>query len=223
MIPATPSVRCIPQRLSAQYISQTVPEQAMPLIFRLSVMNETPQPDESFDDRPSKSARKRAMHALQDMGDELAALTKTQLAKLELPESLRIAIKEAQRMPPTEARRRQMQYVGKLMRSVDPEPLRLALDEIRGVGDAHTARQKALERLRDELIEDESILTALVAEHPGLDVPLIRQLRRNAIKEKAESRPPRAYRELFRVLRDLTEPKTPNAEPPNASLPNEQS
>ncbi|MEW6513720.1 MAG: ribosome biogenesis factor YjgA [Pseudomonadota bacterium] len=155
------------------------------------------------DQRPSKSARKRAMTELQDLGAELVALSVDQVKKIDLPEDLRAAVRDAQRITQHEAHRRQLQYIGKLMRSIDPEPIQAALDEINGVSAAATARMHALERLRTRFLEDEKVIGEIAAAHPDADLQHLRQLRRNALKEQQLGKPPRAFRELFRVLRDL--------------------
>lgn len=165
--------------------------------------------DDSFDDapeageRPSKSRRKRAMHALQDLGAELAALSAERLAGIELPETLREALLEAQRLTRHEARRRQLQYIGRLMRDIEPAPIRAALDALNGASAVEIARQHRLERLRERLLEDESVLTEIGANHPGADLTRIRQLRRGALHEREAGKPPKHYRELFRTLREL--------------------
>lgn len=161
------------------------------------------QPDGEEFSKPSKSARKREMEALQDMGEHLVALSTDQLKKIDLPDDLRAAVRDAQRFTSHGARRRQMQYIGKLMRSVDPEPIQAALDEINGVSAAATARMHRLERQRVRLLEDESMIGELTRDHPDLDVQHLRQLRRNALKEQELGKPPRAFRELFKLLRDL--------------------
>lgn len=153
--------------------------------------------------RPSKSARKRAMTELQDLGKELVALSVDQIKKIDMPDDLRTAVRDAQRITQHEAHRRQLQYIGKLMRSIDPEPLQAALDEINGVSAAATARMHALERLRTRFLEDEKVIGEIAAAHPDADLQHLRQLRRNALKEQQLGKPPRAFRELFRVLRDL--------------------
>jgi ribosome-associated protein len=152
---------------------------------------------------PSKSQRKREMTALQDLGGELVALSKERLAKIDMPERLRDALLEAQRITSHEARRRQMQYIGKIMRDVDAAPLRAAMDEINGVSKAATIRQHQLERLRARLMEDEAVFSEVARDYPGADMQHLRQLRRNAVKEAQQGKPPRAYRELFRELRAL--------------------
>lgn len=154
-------------------------------------------------ERPSKSQKKRDMHALQEMGEELVALPAARLERIEMPEDLRSAIREAQRLTKHEARRRQMQYIGRLMRDVDPAPIREALDAVKGASATENARQHRLERLRERLLEDEAVLTEIGATRPGADLTRLRQLRRNALKDRDEGRPPRAYRELFRLLREL--------------------
>ncbi|MDP2824789.1 MAG: ribosome biogenesis factor YjgA [Sulfuritalea sp.] len=152
---------------------------------------------------PSKSQLKREMTALQDLGAELVALSKERLAKIEMPERLRDALLDAQRFTKHEARRRQMQYIGKIMRDIDATPLRAAMDEINGVSEAANIRQHRLERLRTRLMEDEAVFSEVARDFPGADMQHLRQLRRNALKEAEQGKPPRAYRELFRELREL--------------------
>jgi ribosome-associated protein len=160
-------------------------------------------PVDAFE-KPSKSAVKRAMHALQALGAALVALPPEQLQKIDLPEALREAVRDCQRITQREARRRQMQYIGRLMRSCDAAPIRAALDDIHGVSAAAKARQMALERLRERLLADESAgLREIAAAHPGADLHRLRQLRRNALQEQALGKPPRAFRELFRALKEL--------------------
>ena len=154
-------------------------------------------------DKPSKSQLKREMTALQDIGTELAELSRERLARIEMPERLREAILDVQRITKHEARRRQMQFIGKLMRDVDPAPLREALDEVRGISAAANARQHRLERLRTQLMEDEAAFAELARDYPAADIQQLRQLRSNALKEAQQGKPPRAYRELFRELRAL--------------------
>jgi ribosome-associated protein len=159
-------------------------------------------------ERPSKSQRKRAMHALQDLGAALVALSAERLASIEMPEDLRQAVREAQRLTRHEARRRQLQYIGRLMRDVDPLPIREALAALNGGSAAETARQHRLERLRERLLEDEATLTEIGSAFPGADLQHLRQLRRNALREREQARPPRSYRELFRALREMEDKKT---------------
>lgn len=154
-------------------------------------------------EKPSKSALKREMTELQALGEELAGLSRDQLKKIDLPDDLRDALRDAQRFTQHEARRRQLQYIGKLMRGLDAEPIRAALDDIKGVSAAANARMHALERLRERFLADEKVIAEIAEMHPGADLQQLRQLRRNALKEQELNKPPRAFRELYRVLREL--------------------
>lgn len=152
---------------------------------------------------PSKTRRKKDMHALQDLGEQLVALSAERLVKVPLPETLADAVREAQRITSHEGRRRQLQYIGKLMRGVDPAPIQAALDAFAGNSKEEIARQHRIERLRLELLEDEGVLHRIANTWPGADLQHLRVLRRNALKEKEQNKPPRAFRELFKVLREL--------------------
>lgn len=154
-------------------------------------------------ERPSKSQRKRDMLALQEMGEALVGLSPERLDRIVMPDELRGALREAQRLTRHEARRRQMQYIGRLMRDADPQPIRAALDAINGASAVETARQHRLEKLRERLLEDEAVLTEIGAAHPGVDITRLKQLRRGALHEREAGKPPRNYRELFRALREL--------------------
>ena len=126
-----------------------------------------PHPDDSDEqdlpERPSKSQKKRDAHALQALGKELVALSAEQLKRIDMPDNLRIAIAEAQRTRSHEGLRRQMQYVGKVMRGVDTGPLTEALDVIRGLSAAAVAREHMLERMRERLMADEQVLGDIAA------------------------------------------------------------
>lgn len=159
--------------------------------------------EDPFDGRPSKSERKREMHALQDIGTELVELPAERLKKLDLPDDLRAAVLDARRFTKHEARRRQMQYIGKLMRGIDAEPIRAALDAFRNVSKEEIARHHRLERLRDDFLTDEKVAGRIVELWPAADLQHLRTLRRNALKEREQNKPPRSYREIFRILRDL--------------------
>ena len=159
--------------------------------------------DEPHFEGPSKTRRKKDMQALQDLGEQLVALSAERLAKVPLPESLADAVHEAHRITSHEGRRRQMQYIGRLMRGVDPAPIQAALEALSGSSKEEVARQHRIERLRLELLEDEGVLHRIANSWPGADLQHLRVLRRNAIKEKEQNKPPRAFRELFKVLRGL--------------------
>ncbi|MDR1661988.1 MAG: DUF615 domain-containing protein [Azoarcus sp.] len=154
-------------------------------------------------DKLSKTRRKRAMEELQALGEALAALPAERLKKIELPEDLRQAIALYQRMSrQDDARRRQAQYIGRLMRKTDAEPLRAALAEARGDSAAETARLHRIERLRAALLEDEATLREIATRHPGIDLQHLRSLRRAALKERVLGKAPRHYRTIFQVLKE---------------------
>lgn len=145
------------------------------------------------------------MHALQELGVRLVALPEDCLEKIDLPEALRNAVLDARRMTKHEARRRQLQYVGRLMREVDPTPIAEAVDACNGVSAAHNARLHQLERLRERLLADEQVAAEIASTYPGADVQRLRLLRRNVLKEHALGKPPKSFRELFRTLRALAD------------------
>lgn len=151
---------------------------------------------------PSKTQKKAQMHALQKLGVELVSLSRERIASMNLPESLVDAIRDAQRITAHEGRRRQMQYIGRLMRDIDPAPIQERLDAWRGQSQAEIARQHGMERLRDRLIADDAALTEYAQKHPDVDLQTLRNLIRNARKEAAGNRPPKSYREIFKVIRD---------------------
>ncbi len=157
----------------------------------------------------SRTKKKQQVEELQRLGAALVALPPAQLDALALPVQLLTAVRDAQRITSHGALRRQVQFIGKVMRKVDPEPVRAALAAIAGNSAAARARQKRLEQWRERLIGDDEALTELMSEfageHAGVDLQAMRTLIRNARKEIAEARPPRAQRELFRLLREALE------------------
>ncbi len=152
---------------------------------------------------PSKTKVKKQMHQLRDLGKELTELGKDQLAQLDIPENLRDAIREMKGINKFGAQRRQIQYIGKLMREVDTAPILARLDAWKGKSQQHTAYMHQLERWRDRLMESDSALTELLAAHPGADAQRLRALVRNAHKELKGGKPPKNYREIFQVLREI--------------------
>ncbi|HSG23003.1 MAG TPA: ribosome biogenesis factor YjgA [Azonexus sp.] len=161
-------------------------------------------------ERPSKTKMKEAMHELQDLGAELVELSVGQLKRVNLPEDLLAAVRECQKITSHGARRRQIMYIGKVLRNVDEEPIRAGLALVRGDSAAETARLHRLERMRTRLIEDEAVLSEIATAWPGVDLQHLRQLRRNAIKEQEANKPPKNFRALFQVLQDLDKNGVPN-------------
>ena len=157
-------------------------------------------------DRPSKSELKRQMTALQKLGEELIAEPRDRVKRVPMPEDVREAILECQQIKDHEGRRRQMQFVGKKMRTLEEHEIaaiQKTLDSWRGLSKADTASMHALERRREKLLKDDNALTELLAQHPDLDAQHLRTLIRNARKEQAENKPPKAYREIFQILKQL--------------------
>ena len=171
--------------------------------------------DEDFTEdtgRPSKTKQKEVMHELRDLGAELVELSVGQLKRINVPENIFDAVRECQKITAHGARRRQIQYLGKLMRSVDDEPIRAGLALLRGESSAETARLHRLERLRVRLLEDEAVLTEIAAQWPGVDLQHLRTLRRNALKEKENNKPPKNFRAIFQILQELDQKGAPAAE-----------
>ncbi|GGX17968.1 ribosome biogenesis factor YjgA [Undibacterium macrobrachii] len=157
-------------------------------------------------DRPSKSELKRQMTALQKLGQELVDAPRDRVKRVPMPEDVRDAILECQTITNHEGRRRQMQFVGKKMRTLDEEEVALiqkTIDSWKGASKSETAAMHALERKREKLLAKDEALTELMAENPELDVQHLRTLIRNARKEQAENKPPKAYREIFQILKEI--------------------
>ena len=152
----------------------------------------------------SRTKKKQEVEELQRLGAALVELPAKELDALDLPAVLLAAVREAQRITSHEAKRRQVQFIGKVMRKLDPAPVRAAVAAITSQSAATRARQKRLEQWRERLIADDAALTEFALAHAGADLQEMRTLIRNARKEIAQSKPPRAQRELFRVLRDFS-------------------
>jgi ribosome-associated protein len=157
-------------------------------------------------ERPSKSEMKRQSDELQALGHELVDQPRDRVKRVPMPEDVREAILVCQGIKDHEGRRRQLQFVGTKMRTLDEaevEAIRRTIEGWRGASKADTAAMHALERKREKLLADDKALTALMSEYPELDAQHMRTLIRNARKEQAENKPPKAYREIFQVLKSL--------------------
>jgi ribosome-associated protein len=160
--------------------------------------------DDDYDEKPSKSERKRAAHAAQDLGETLIALRDSELEALNLPERLTDAIREARRIPGRGGATRQRQYIGKLMRDIDLEPIRAALNAHSEQSALETERFKRLEAWRERLIiEGPAALAELERWRPGLDRAEWSGRISAAQSERARQPSGTASRELFRALRTL--------------------
>ncbi|KPJ87687.1 MAG: hypothetical protein AMJ53_17770 [Gammaproteobacteria bacterium SG8_11] len=152
----------------------------------------------------SKSQLKRESHSRQSLGEELVKLNKEQLRTFNLPEDLQQAVELAQSIKQHGAKKRQLQYIGKLMRNIDIEPIKQGLDDLKGISAQAIATQHNIEQWRQRLIDGgDEALHALLEEHPGIDRQRIRQLLRNVQKETQNNKPPKAFRELFKYLREF--------------------
>lgn len=157
-------------------------------------------------ERPSKSQLKRDMTALQKLGQELIDQPRDRVKRVPMPDDVRDAILECQLIKDHEGRRRQLQFVGKKMRTLDAEEVAIiqrTIESWRGASKAETATMHSFEKKRDKLLANDNALTELLEQHPHLDAQHLRGLIRNARKEQAENKPPKAYREIFQILKQL--------------------
>lgn len=183
--------------------------------------NHLTEPSDTDFDRPSKSQVKREMHALLELGKRLVELSSDRLRELPLEEKLYDAIREAQRTPGREGRRRQVHYVGKLMRAADADAIRSRLDAWENGSREQTAAMHRLENLRELLLRDDQALTRLLDEYPGADAQQLRTLIRAGRKEAQNNaalgpgqEPQRKhYRALFQALKALDEAQDADPEP----------
>lgn len=165
-------------------------------------MSEDVRPEDHT--RPSKSQRKREAKALFDLGSDLVRLDQGLLSRMPLPDDVLAAVRDARAIKSHGARKRQLQFLGGLLRRIDPEPIIEAMDELQAEGRRHAARFHRVEAWRDRLLADgDAAVRELVTQRPGLPVQPLRQLLRNAAREADQGRPPAAARKLFRLLRDL--------------------
>jgi ribosome-associated protein len=151
----------------------------------------------------SKSQRKRDALALQALGDELVRLSPSELQSVPLSDEVREAVASAREMR-RGAYRRQVRFLGRLLRECDVSPIRSAVDAYRSSSHEDKARLKRLERWRERLLEEgDGAVAALLEEHPGADAQRLRQLLRNARKEQAAGLAPRSFRQLYQFLKAL--------------------
>lgn len=155
-------------------------------------------------EKPSKSQLKRDMTALQALGEELIDLPASQMASIPMPENLREAIEAARLLKSREAIRRQAQRIGKLMREIDPAEIRHALQKLKMGKTQETKHFHEVEQLREQLIENgDTALNSIINSYPDLDRQHLRQLIRNAKKDREKGKKTGAELELFKFLREL--------------------
>ncbi|MYM64626.1 ribosome biogenesis factor YjgA [Pseudomaricurvus sp. HS19] len=161
---------------------------------------------DNHDDQPkSRTAIKKEMQALQDLGTQIVELSDKHIAMIPLHGRLGEAIHEARGMKHREARRRMLQYIGKQMRLAENlEEIQQAFERIQKLGQEHTHIQHLAEQWRDRLLsEGNDAVQEFVSQYSDADVQHLRQLLRNAQKEQKEQKPPATARKLFRYVRDL--------------------
>lgn len=169
-----------------------------------ALIKESDDESNDIEEEKSKSQIKREMHDLQELGKELVNLSKEHFSKIELPEELHDAIAEARNIRSHGALKRQLQYIGKRLRSEDAAQVREQLDTIAGHSKQAVATLHHVERWRERLLENgDAALTELLTEFPDVDRQHLRQLVRNAKKELAGNKPPKSARGLFQYLRGL--------------------
>lgn len=152
----------------------------------------------------SKSQRKREMQELQALGESLLALKEQRLASFPLSENLRKALADYHRISKHEARRRQMQYIGRLMRSEDHDGIAAAFEEIDQERRRSVQHEKLADEWRNRLLEGEAdVITEFVDAYPNTDRQALRQLVRNATGEQKAGKPPSQSRRLFRLIRTI--------------------
>ncbi|MEQ6887561.1 ribosome biogenesis factor YjgA [Halomonas sp. CS7] len=155
------------------------------------------------DERPSKSQLKREMQSLQQLGEQIIAMSDAQRKRFPLSDDLLAAVEETGRIKAREARRRHMQYVGKLMRGEDLEGIQAVFDEIENEKLRRDHAFHRLEQWRDRLIDEgDDAVEAFVVEFPDIERQALRQLIRNARRERDQGKPPTNARRLFKLIRD---------------------
>ncbi len=150
----------------------------------------------------SKTRKKKQMNELQDLGMELTRLSAESLKKIGLPDDLYEAVREYKKITSNGALKRQSQYIGRLMRDIDPEPIRAFLDRLKGDNQAHNAFLQRVEQERSRLLESDEALTRFMEHYPHADSGSLRTLIRNARKEAEQSKPPKFFRQLYQVLKE---------------------
>jgi ribosome-associated protein len=163
-----------------------------------------PEDEQEF---KSKTQLKKEMLDRQNLGEILTRLPKTLLEKCQLSEELQHAISEYKRIPEKRgARKRQLQFIGKLMRDIDISPIEQFLEEQGQAAKLAKHRFQELERIRDSLVQgDQSVLNELIKNYQELDIQHVRQLMRQADREAQQGKAPSASRKLFAFLKELPE------------------
>lgn len=158
----------------------------------------------------SRTEMKRYMDQLQELGRRITELRPDQQAQVPMDERLRAAVEEMARITSNGAKKRHLNFIGKLMRNEDEDAIREAIERFDSASEAHNQRFHRLERLRDRLLDEntersQTALNEILSSYPECDIQHLRTLIRNAVKERAENKPPAAFRKIFQYLRELEE------------------
>lgn len=163
-----------------------------------------PKPGEELAIRPNKSQLKRDATALRELGEQLTTATAGKIAKCALPEELLAALAAFRKLPNSHgAQRRQLQFIGKLMRELDDETVERIHNQLNLNVEMEKRRFHQIEELRDHLLNgDNNVLTEVLQQYPQFDAQLLGQLVRQTRKEQEQSESPPSARKLFRYLRE---------------------
>ncbi len=170
----------------------------------------------------SKTKLKAEADAQQELGVRLSDLPKDKLLKLNLPEALLTAVLDTKKITANGAIRRHRQYLGRLMREIDTAPILEQLSRWDGKHTAENAYFHGLERWRDRMIADSNVLSEFIALYPNTDIQQLRTLIRNAQKELAANKPPKSSREIFKLLREVTQAAQQNSDDDSSHAPTDE-
>lgn len=175
--------------------------------------------DANVEEPISKTKLKAEADAQQELGIRLSELPKDKLLKLDLPDDVLTAILDTKKITANGAIRRHRQYLGRLMREIDNAPILEQLARWDGKHTAENAYFHGLERWRDRMIADSNVLAEFMALYPKTDSQQLRTLIRNAQKELVASKPPKSSREIFKLLREITQPLLENSNTDDGDMP----
>ena len=170
----------------------------------------------------SKTQLKAEADQQQALGVRLTELPKDKLLKLDLPDAVVTAVLDSKKITANGATRRHKQYLGRLMREIDNAPILEQLARWDGKHTAENAYFHGIERWRDRMIENVDVLAEFIALYPQTDIQQLRTLIRNAQKELAATKPPKSSREIFRILREITQASQDNSDAESTYTPTDE-
>jgi ribosome-associated protein len=165
------------------------------------------------DDWVSKTQRKKECDQVLELGEKMITLNQDELAQINMDDELRSAIEEAQRIKSNSALKRQKHFIAKLMRGIDDETLSAQVERVLHKHDIYNADFKRMEKWRDNIIENgDRGINDFLQQYPQTDRSHLRQLVRNAAKEMKNDKPPTAYRQIFKYIREVVDAAPANTE-----------